>query len=127
MERPAEPNHRPLRLLLKGYMHQRYRLLRLLADGRFHSGEALGGTLGVGRGAVWKIVRALGALGIQIYAVPGRGYRLADPLDLLDRDSILEAMGAAARRRIRGLDIHPSVDSTNRVLAQRAAQGLPAS
>jgi BirA family biotin operon repressor/biotin-[acetyl-CoA-carboxylase] ligase len=106
-------------------MHQRYRLLRLLADGRFHSGEALGGTLGVGRSAVWKVVRSLDALGIQVYAVPGRGYRLADPLDLLDQGRILEAMGPAVRRRIGGLDIHPSVDSTNRVLAQRAAQGLP--
>ncbi len=29
-------------------------LLRLLQDGRFHSGEALGAALGISRAAVWK-------------------------------------------------------------------------
>ena len=30
------------------------KLLELLADGRFHSGEELGAALGVSRNAVWK-------------------------------------------------------------------------
>ena len=34
-------------------------LLRLLQDGRFHSGEALGAALGVSRSAIWKQLQAL--------------------------------------------------------------------
>ena len=36
-------------------------LLRLLQDGRFHSGEALGAALGVSRSAVWKQLQVLQA------------------------------------------------------------------
>lgn len=60
-------------------------LLRLLQDGRFHSGEALGAALGVSRAAVWKKLQALQAeLGLPIHKVRGRGYQLEAPLQLLD-------------------------------------------
>ena len=35
------------------------KLLNLLKDGRFHSGEALGAALGVSRSAVWKQLQHL--------------------------------------------------------------------
>ncbi len=105
-------------------MLQRYRLLHLLADGRFHSGEELGAALGVGRGAVWKVVHTLEDLELDVFAVPGRGYRLARPIGLLDRGAILEAMDPEARALVGGLDIHPTVDSTNRLLMERRAAGL---
>ncbi len=44
-------------------MHQRYRILHLLADGRFCSGQTLGAELGLGRGAVWRIVKSLREMG----------------------------------------------------------------
>ena len=40
---------------------RRVALLRLLADGRFRSGEALAAALGVSRAAVWKQMRVIGA------------------------------------------------------------------
>ncbi|MBR9856633.1 MAG: HTH domain-containing protein, partial [Gammaproteobacteria bacterium] len=55
-------------------------LLRLLADGQFHSGEQLGEQLSVSRAAVGKHVQALKALGLEVYSVSGKGYRLAVPL-----------------------------------------------
>ena len=72
-------------------MPPHYQLLHLLADGRFHSGEELGAELGVGRGTVWKAVHALGNLDLDVFAVPGKGYRLAQPIDLLERSAILES------------------------------------
>lgn len=60
-------------------------LLKLLRDGRFHSGQALGVALGISRSAVWKQLQHLEAeLGLSIHKVRGRGYQLAEPLILLD-------------------------------------------
>mgnify|MGYP005753752409 CR=1 FL=1 len=59
-------------------------LLRMLADGHFHSGEQLGEALSVSRAAVSKHVQALKRLGLDVYSVSGKGYRLAVPLSLLD-------------------------------------------
>lgn len=62
---------------------RRLPLLRLLADGDFHSGEQLGRQLGVSRAAVHKQIQGLAELGLDCHAVNGRGYRLSQPLSLL--------------------------------------------
>ncbi len=62
---------------------RRLPLLRLLADGDFHSGEQLGRQLGVSRAAVHKQIQGLAELGLDCQAVNGRGYRLSQPLLLL--------------------------------------------
>ena len=95
-----------------------------MADGRFHSGETLGAALGIGRSAVWKVVKSLEELGLDVFAVPGKGYRLAYPIDFLERDRVLHAMDAGPRRLVGGLDIHADLESTNRFLLERAANGL---
>lgn len=85
-------------------------LLRLLQDGRFHSGEALGAELGVSRAAVWKKLQALQAeLGLSVHKVRGRGYRLEAPLQLLDEPRLNgqgDGPGWLAY-------VVPSLDSTN--------------
>ncbi len=105
-------------------MRQR-ELLELLNRGGFHSGEALARTLGVSRAAVWKIVGALRAQGIDIYSVRGRGYRLARPVELLDREAILDAMDPQARRLVADVELHERIDSTNTHLMERARDGAP--
>jgi BirA family biotin operon repressor/biotin-[acetyl-CoA-carboxylase] ligase len=105
-------------------MHKLDPLLRLLADGRFHSGVALGEAIGIGRSGVWKQIRALEAMGLEVHAVRGKGYRLAAPLELLDRDAILAGVERSRARRLRGVEIFHRIDSTNRYLVQRAADGL---
>ena len=85
-------------------------LLRLLQDGRFHSGEALGAELGISRSAVWKQLQALQAeLSLPLHKVRGRGYRLATPLQLLDADW-LKAQVSSPHWQV---CVMPSVDSTN--------------
>ncbi|WP_222910648.1 bifunctional biotin--[acetyl-CoA-carboxylase] ligase/biotin operon repressor BirA [Pseudomonas sp. DNDY-54] len=87
-----------------------YELLRLLADGRFHSGEELGAVLGMSRSAVWKHARRLESqLGIALFKVPGKGYRLAGPLSLLSQEALSDVMNSLGWR----LFLHDSVDSTN--------------
>ena len=52
-----------------------FMLLRLLADGQFHSGEELAGQLGCTRSAVCKMVQKLNNLSIATDRIPNRGYR----------------------------------------------------
>jgi BirA family biotin operon repressor/biotin-[acetyl-CoA-carboxylase] ligase len=95
-------------------------VLQLLRDGEFHSGEALGALLGVSRAAVWKRLEHLEAeLGLTIHRVRGRGYRLASPLSLLNREAIVAASHGA------GWDaqIFESLDSTNAEALRRLADG----
>ena len=68
----------------------RTQLLKLLANGDCHSGEALGAALGVSRMAVWKHLKVLRASGVPIEIKRGKGYRLPDAIELLDRDGILD-------------------------------------
>jgi BirA family biotin operon repressor/biotin-[acetyl-CoA-carboxylase] ligase len=91
----------------------RERLLRQLADGEFHSGAVLARSLGVSRTAVWKAVRALGALDIDVHAVPKRGYQLPQRVELLDARAITRALPPASRSRLRALECHLRIDSTN--------------
>lgn len=102
-------------------MSLRFDILRTLGDGRFHSGAQLGRTLGVSRTAVWKHLQALGELGIDIFAVTGKGYRLAQPLELLDRDMIFTNLSAESRALLADLELHSHLDSTNSHLSTRAA------
>lgn len=98
------------------------KLLTLLQDGRFHSGKALGESLGVSRSSVWKYLQRIEVeQGIQVHRVPGKGYRLAEQLSLLDRSGC----ASVAAKFGWTLHLHDVVDSTNaealRLLAAREA------
>ncbi len=98
-------------------------LLRMLADGRFHSGERLGRALGLSRAGVWNLVRRIEALGLRVFRVRGRGYRLAEALDLFQVDGLAAGLKKVSPElRVEVLDECPS---TNTVLVQRAAAGAP--
>ena len=49
----------PYRIFYTPMTDLSFRLLRLLADGEFHSGAKLARELGVSRGTVWNAVRVL--------------------------------------------------------------------
>lgn len=85
-------------------------LLKLLQDGRFHSGEALGASLGVSRSAIWKQLQSLEAeYGVEAFKVPGRGYRLAAPMMLLDQDALQREVPPEQG----AVHVFASLDSTN--------------
>lgn len=98
-------------------------LLQMLADGRFHSGEALGVRLGVTRAAIWKQLRRLETLGLTVHAVRGRGYRLAYPIEFLQSEIIRRGLSPSIQAQLAQIDILSEVDSTNTCLKTRAAQG----
>ncbi|MGM0543617.1 MAG: biotin--[acetyl-CoA-carboxylase] ligase [Pseudomonadota bacterium] len=98
-------------------------LMRLLSDGDVHSGEQLGNALGVSRAAVWKQLKKLEALGVELVAVKGRGYRLAQPLEPLVGARIVERLPAQARHHLARLFVEDQLPSSNAFLRERFEQG----
>lgn len=87
-------------------------LLARLADGEWHGGPALSAALDVSRAAVWKQVEAIRSNGLPVESDAQRGYRLAQPIELLNRNVLQARLGD-------GMDVRvlPRCDSTNHELA----------
>lgn len=100
-----------------------FSILRLLADGEFHSGEGMATRLGVSRASVWQALRSLDGVGVELFRVPGRGYRLRELVQWIDLRQVQAGLGDRARRF--ELEVVDSVGSTNSLLLQKAALGAP--
>ncbi|HEU4707982.1 MAG TPA: biotin--[acetyl-CoA-carboxylase] ligase [Methylophilaceae bacterium] len=96
-------------------------ILRLLADGRFQSGEEIARHFGVTRATVWNALKDAEAMGVQLFSVRGRGYRLPEPIQLLEHDSVLAAIGE--QRTWFNLELHDHLESTNSYLMKQASSG----
>ena len=103
-----------------GDAHHERDLLQRLANGPV-GGDILAREAGLTRAAVWKRIDALREAGIAIAAAPGRGYRLEQPLDLLDAGAIRSALPASLQDGLAGLEVAWSLDSTNSELLRRDA------
>ena len=98
-------------------------LLQILADGRFHSGEEIARLLGCSRSAVWKRIAALREIpGLGVDSVTGRGYRLKQPLELLDQQKILASLPPHVAQVLQDCQVRGSVDSTNALAMQAAPE-----
>jgi BirA family biotin operon repressor/biotin-[acetyl-CoA-carboxylase] ligase len=91
-------------------------LLRVLADGEPHSGADLAREFEVTRAAIWKTMPKLATWGLEVSAVPGVGYRLARPIDLLDARTLRSALAPSTTTRVARLEVLWEIDSTNRYL-----------
>lgn len=89
------------------------RLAGLLTDRDFSSGQAIAAALGCTRAAVWKQVEALRGLGIGIEAAAGKGYRLLEPIEMLNKAAILRACGTDASALLNDLVVLAETPSTN--------------
>jgi BirA family biotin operon repressor/biotin-[acetyl-CoA-carboxylase] ligase len=100
---------------------RRKKLLALLANGAFRSGEDLARDLRVTRSAVWKLIGKLRALGVDIQALSRQGYRLPHAVELYDAAQVRAALSATSQAAIHSIDALLTVDSTNRFLIDAAA------
>lgn len=94
----------------------RNKILAYLSDGGFHSGEILGRQLGISRAAVSKHIQSLSELGLDIFSVTGKGYKLSGKLQLLNPQQIK----AGCKSHHGGIKVLSVVDSTNTHLKQSA-------
>lgn len=91
-------------------------LISILADGEFHSGEQLGEHLGMSRAAINKHVQTLRDWGVDVFTVPGKGYSLPEPIQLLD-DAFISGQFNEGN-----IAVLPVIDSTNQYLMDRMDQ-----
>jgi BirA family biotin operon repressor/biotin-[acetyl-CoA-carboxylase] ligase len=96
-------------------------ILQKLADGKFHSGEALAQHFKVTRTTIWNAIQHAQTLGIEIFSVRGRGYKLPISVDFLNKEDVLRAIGE--ERAWFNLTILDEVASTNTYLMQQSAKG----
>jgi BirA family biotin operon repressor/biotin-[acetyl-CoA-carboxylase] ligase len=73
-------------------------MLRRLADGAIHSSAALSETTGLSRRQVARLAAESIAAGLPFTVVRGRGYRLAEPVALIDAEAVRAAGGAGFTR-----------------------------
>ena len=100
-------------------------ILRLLADGEFHSGEHIAAKLGVSRASICNALQDSAFLGVHLHKIRGRGYQLSTPIEWLELEQIYAHRGnQVAKIPIQILDV---VESTNTLLMQTAAQNSNAS
>jgi len=100
-----------------------FEALRRLADGRFHSGEDIARSLHRSRATLCEALKGARGLGVELFSVPGKGYRLSAPIEFLDAPAISAKLAACdARLKLEVLD---EVDSTSTRLLELAAQGAP--
>lgn len=84
-------------------------LIKRLSDGAFYSGEQLGAELGISRAAIARHIKTIQQWGIDVYRVKGKGYKLERSLDLLQQESLSEALPVP-------VEVVPVIDSTNQYL-----------
>jgi BirA family biotin operon repressor/biotin-[acetyl-CoA-carboxylase] ligase len=98
-------------------------LIAALADGRFHTGDALGAQFGVSKAAIWKAIRKLAEHQLDVHSVRGKGYRLSEPLCLLSAPQILARLPQSRREQLSDIELLHSVDSTNSHALRRVQAG----
>ena len=97
-------------------------LLQLLSDGQFHSGVDLAHTLNVSRTTISKRVAYWQQQGLDIDTVTGKGYRLQQPIQWLNRQAIWQAIPHQTQTLITEFEVQAQVSSTNDVVAQQLKQ-----
>ena len=99
------------------------RIMRLLQEPGFVSGQRISEELGISRTAVWKYINALKEDGYEIESVTRKGYRLVRSPDILTRERLARLLPKTA---VSGeICCYDSIDSTNEEAKRHALSGAP--
>jgi len=99
------------------------KILFLLNDGDFVSGEKLAERLDVSRTAIWKQIKTLKSLGYEIESIKNKGYRLVSRPDIPFAEEITSGLNT----KIIGKEVHyfKSLSSTNVFGKKLVEDGVP--
>lgn len=100
------------------------KLLELLADGQFHSGQTLGDSIGISRTGVWKQIKALEEFGLEVYSIRGRGYRIPGGVDLVSLSGFLDQLPADVAELFDQKELHLQTESTNELALNALRKGV---
>lgn len=90
------------------------KLIEILADGNFHSGEELASDFGITRAGINKYIKVLREWGIELSSIQGKGYSLKIPMELFNKSKIDQYYQADSR-----VEILPIIDSTNQYMLDK--------
>lgn len=100
-----------------------FSLLRQLADGAVHSGEELAAKVGLTRARVSQVLKEAEAAGVALERIKGRGYKLLEAPNFLDRKAVMARLTTldAERRRTSpvSVEVVDQLDSTSSELMRR--------
>jgi BirA family biotin operon repressor/biotin-[acetyl-CoA-carboxylase] ligase len=92
-------------------------IIDILADGNFHSGQAIATKLQISRTSVWKRIQSLkDQFGLTVHAVSGKGYWLPGGLDLVNE----QELAASISDKDVYVSVFSSIDSTNQHMLECA-------
>ena len=91
-----------------------FKALHILSDGNFHSGEKMAADMGCSRVTVWKSISELKSLGINIFSVKKKGYRLPKKISFFNIQNIQRELGEL--NQFVNLELLNVIDSTNKYL-----------
>ena len=91
-----------------------FKALHILSDGNFHSGEKMAADMGCSRVTVWKSILELKSLGINIFSVKKKGYRLPKKISFFKIENIQRELGEL--NQFVNLELLNVTDSTNKYL-----------
>ncbi|MCL5260645.1 MAG: bifunctional biotin--[acetyl-CoA-carboxylase] ligase/biotin operon repressor BirA [Gammaproteobacteria bacterium] len=94
------------------------KLLKLLSDGEFHSGSALGKELQLTRSAIWKLIKQVKNLDIEVVAKTNQGYKIAQKIEFLNKTKIAHYLPNKYRKYLSELAIFDELPSTNSYLTE---------
>jgi len=97
--------------------------LKRLSNGEFQSGEALAKHFNVSRATIWNAIQDAQTLGIEVFSVRGRGYKLPNAFDWLSVEAILHATQQEKFTQPFTLEVHDTLPSTNSDLMQKLSAG----
>lgn len=100
--------------------HHLKSLISILSDNEYHSGTAIGEELGLTRSGVWKVMKQLEDLGVEIESITNKGYKLHLPLDLLNKASIKKYL-QDKHGLVDKIFLFDSLPSTNNYLIENAS------
>ncbi|AUG98774.1 bifunctional biotin--[acetyl-CoA-carboxylase] ligase/biotin operon repressor BirA [Pectobacteriaceae bacterium CE70] len=89
------------------------KIISILSDGEFYSGEYLGELLGMSRAAINKHIQTIREWGIDVFTVTGKGYCFPTKMQLLSEEKILNSLNEGR------VTVLPVIDSTNQYLLDR--------
>ncbi len=102
-----------------------FELIKKIADGKFHSGQALAQELKINRAHIWRAIAYLKSLKLEIYSVKGKGYKLASPIELLNEAHILENLSQKTATALNLLQVLSVTHSTNDYVKEHKLRSLP--
>ncbi len=95
-----------------------FKTLEILSDGAIHSGEKIAQQMGCSRVSVWKAISQLKDIGVEVFSVRNKGYRVPSSLSILNEKQIQHELGEIAQ--FINFELIHVIESTNSYLMQRA-------